>query len=170
MEIVRGGQIILMSWNLSLRSADGRFCKVNTVTINEELGNIEYILSDKTGTLTVNKMEFITCNIAGNTFGGNFYMNDGHVSFNNILRKKKIPFDECNLKDFDENLYHMLNKLKPSSLNEQQQSSDLPTRDHIKIELDDTNPKLSEKCETANFKLGNKEFSISDLIKLMFNS
>ena len=46
-----------------------KFAKANTTTINEELGQVEYIFSDKTGTLTCNQMEFKYC-IVGNTLYG----------------------------------------------------------------------------------------------------
>nr|XP_045622548.1 probable phospholipid-transporting ATPase IA [Procambarus clarkii] len=44
-----------------------------TSNLNEELGMIKYVLSDKTGTLTCNIMEFKRCTIGGTVYG----MDDG---------------------------------------------------------------------------------------------
>lgn len=44
-------------------------CRVRTMALNEELGQIDYIFTDKTGTLTCNIMEFRKCSINGVSYG-----------------------------------------------------------------------------------------------------
>ncbi|KAG7256622.1 LOW QUALITY PROTEIN: hypothetical protein CRUP_002884, partial [Coryphaenoides rupestris] len=41
---------------------------VNTSDLNEELGQVEYVFRDKTGTLTENNMEFIECCVDGHVY------------------------------------------------------------------------------------------------------
>ncbi|KAF3656457.1 putative serine/threonine-protein kinase fray2-like isoform X2 [Capsicum annuum] len=43
--------------------------RARTSYLNEELGQVDTILSDKIGTLTCNSMEFVKCSIAGDAYG-----------------------------------------------------------------------------------------------------
>eukprot|EP01084_Bolivina_argentea_P312959 541860_1 len=45
--------------------------QARTSNLNEELGQISYIFSDKTGTLTENKMAFLKCHVDGIRYGPN---------------------------------------------------------------------------------------------------
>ena len=62
MEIIKMIQGIFISWDIFLYSKERHtFCGVKSVSIIEELGNVNFIFSDKTGTLTKNQLEFKYC-------------------------------------------------------------------------------------------------------------
>ena len=61
-EIIKMIQGIFINWDILLYSKEKHcFCSVKSVSIIEELGNVNFIFSDKTGTLTKNQLEFKYC-------------------------------------------------------------------------------------------------------------
>lgn len=68
MELMRTFQGDLLEYDIEMsivNEGKRHGCHVLNCTIIEELGNVEYLLTDKTGTLTSNEMEFQYIWIAG---------------------------------------------------------------------------------------------------------
>ncbi|KAL2632432.1 hypothetical protein R1flu_017118 [Riccia fluitans] len=69
-EVVKILQAMFINQDLTMYHAETDTpARARTSNLNEELGQVDTILSDKTGTLTCNQMEFLKCSIAGVSYG-----------------------------------------------------------------------------------------------------
>ncbi|KAK7079306.1 putative phospholipid-transporting ATPase IF [Halocaridina rubra] len=66
LEVQKFFGILFLEWDDEIKCKDtGERAKANTSDLNEELGQVQYLFTDKTGTLTENIMYFRHCTVNG---------------------------------------------------------------------------------------------------------
>nr|XP_027190290.1 putative phospholipid-transporting ATPase 9 isoform X2 [Cicer arietinum] len=104
-EIVKVLQSIFINQDIHMyyEEAD-KPAHARTSNLNEELGNIDTILSDKTGTLTCNSMEFIKCSVAGVAYGRGVTEVEQAIGINNssLMIHEHVNGSEPNSNDIRE--------------------------------------------------------------------
>ncbi|KAM9381596.1 phospholipid-transporting ATPase IA [Phaethornis superciliosus] len=70
LEVVKFIQAYFINWDIDMHyELTDTAAMARTSNLNEELGQVKYIFSDKTGTLTCNVMQFKKCTVAGVAYG-----------------------------------------------------------------------------------------------------
>jgi phospholipid-transporting ATPase len=94
-DIVKIAQSFWIGWDRELSSqSKDKHCRVMSRSINEELGQVQYVFTDKTGTLTANQMVLKTITIGAETYTGTLgEVTEGHNKFS-----KKNEFFSSELK------------------------------------------------------------------------
>uniref|UniRef100_A0A8C1YRS3 Phospholipid-transporting ATPase n=1 Tax=Cyprinus carpio TaxID=7962 RepID=A0A8C1YRS3_CYPCA len=97
MEVIRLGNSYYINWDRTMYHAGSDTpAEARTTTLNEELGQIKYIFSDKTGTLTQNIMTFNKCSINGKSYAikqPDTEMTPVDFSFNRLADPKFLFYD-----------------------------------------------------------------------------
>jgi magnesium-transporting ATPase (P-type) len=79
MEVVKGLQVVMLEKETGLRDTPDDKLKILSMKLQEDLGCIKYIFTDKTGTLTRNEMEFKACSIFTRLFDEERQVDDSAI-------------------------------------------------------------------------------------------
>ncbi|XP_037000446.2 phospholipid-transporting ATPase FetA-like [Artibeus jamaicensis] len=97
-EIIRLGNSWYINWDQKMFYAlKNTPAQAHTTTLNEELGQVKYVFSDKTGTLTQNVMIFNKCSINGTLYGAVYDENGQRVDVSK--KTEQVSFSYNNLAD-----------------------------------------------------------------------
>ncbi|XP_075903017.1 phospholipid-transporting ATPase ID-like [Nelusetta ayraudi] len=97
-EIIRLGNSFYIEWDKKMYYAHNNTpAEARTTTLNEELGQIKYVFSDKTGTLTQNIMTFNKCSINSKSYGDVYDYMGQRLDINE--RTEKVDFSFNSLAD-----------------------------------------------------------------------
>ncbi|XP_038853124.1 phospholipid-transporting ATPase IB-like [Salvelinus namaycush] len=113
LEVVKFTQALFINWDVEMYYAETDTpAMARTSNLNEELGQVKYLFSDKTGTLTCNVMHFKKCTIAGITYG-HFPDLDVDRSMEDF---SPLPSSSLNSTEFDDpTLLQNIEKSHPTS-------------------------------------------------------
>ncbi|XP_075960514.1 phospholipid-transporting ATPase ID-like [Anarhichas minor] len=94
-EIIRLGNSFYIDWDRKMYySRNDTPAEARTTTLNEELGQIKYVFSDKTGTLTQNIMTFNKCSINGKSYGDVFDYTGQRLEITEHTEKVDFSFNQ----------------------------------------------------------------------------
>ena len=160
-EFIKYGQSLLINWDIEMYSLlKERFSHCNSCSLNEELGQIKYIFSDKTGTLTSNKLEFVACAIGKEFFGMTEEELDNKDGKTLSKRKEKILKKKLENQKLNFNILNnenIENENKANSMIYTFQDEELKMFSYGNFKGEELNILLESKSKKSKFNLENTQ-------------